>query len=520
MENSANVNIRNAIDAHQEVLKAVIQNSAEGIAVVDQNGHFVLFNEVMKELLGTGPVDSKNYEWARIFNIYYPTGHQLVEKNRLPIVRALKGEVIKNEIYLFKNPKKGDLLVSISASPIKDNDGYIIGSLVIDRDITEQQLSQRKLEQANQELKETQHELHKANRMLQNAQRIARLGYIELDLPTKSLYWSDEVYQIYGLDPGDEPVNFDAFINLIHPDDRQAYRMRLENLECYQQEEILIEYRIIHKNQNICHLIETGRLICDDNMVPSKLESTVQDITAPKKREIERTRLIDELLQQNANLEQFAYIISHNLRAPVANVIGVAEVLKDENLLTTDQKELVRGLAVSVAELDSVIKDLNFILQIKKNIHEKKEHINLVEVFNQVKNGLSGLIDKADITIKTSFEATGIYSIRPFIHSIFLNLISNSIKYRRENVRSIIEISSTMKNNNLLLRFRDNGMGIDLVKNKADIFGLYKRFHSHVEGRGIGLFAVKSQIELLNGHIAIKSQVNEGAEFDVEIPML
>ena len=102
------------------------------------------------------------------------------------------------------------------------------------------------------------------------------------------------------------------------------------------------------------------------------------------------------------------------------------------------------------------------------------------------------------------------------MYSIFYNLISNSIKYRRQHIPSVIAIESRLAKNKMELIFIDNGMGIDLNKNGGTVFGLYKRFHNHIEGKGMGLFMVKTQVETLGGKISIKSAENKGTEFKIE----
>jgi signal transduction histidine kinase len=246
----------------------------------------------------------------------------------------------------------------------------------------------------------------------------------------------------------------------------------------------------------------------------------LQDITQRKQYEIERTQLIDDLLQQNKNLEQFTYIISHNLRSPVANIIGCAEMLKDEDLTKNEKESVVNGLAVSINKLDNVIKDLHTILQLKNDINtENKEIVNLVEIFNDVKSSLNNVIVQSNAVIKADFGVLEVSLVKSFIYSIFLNLISNSIKYRKENVPPLIEVTGYKVEDKLYITFKDNGLGIDLAAKGADLFGLYKRFHSHVEGKGLGLFMVKTQIESMKGKISVTSAVSEGTEFKIELPV-
>lgn len=255
----------------------------------------------------------------------------------------------------------------------------------------------------------------------------------------------------------------------------------------------------------------------DENGTYKGALAMVADITSSKLAEVERIKLVNDLMLRNAALEQFAYIISHNLRAPVANIIGASNALKDEDLSAEDRQILNRGISESVIRLDGVVADLNDILEVKGEISKTKEIVIFTDLLEQIKISIKDLIDKDRIEIKSDFSAIdGFLTLKAYMHSIFYNLISNSIKYRRPFVQSIIEIKSRRINNRLELIFADNGRGIDLKKRRQDVFGLYKRFHPGIEGRGMGLFMVKTQVETLGGKITIESKENVGTEFIIE----
>ena len=109
------------------------------------------------------------------------------------------------------------------------------------------------------------------------------------------------------------------------------------------------------------------------------------------------------------------------------------------------------------------------------------------------------------------------FSIKTYLHSIFYNLISNSLKYRQPDISPVIKISSQRLDGKIVLIFNDNGMDIDLKKNGHQVFGLYKRFHTEsAEGKGMGLYMVKTQVESIGGKISIESAVNKGTTFTIE----
>ena len=148
-----------------------------------------------------------------------------------------------------------------------------------------------------------------------------------------------------------------------------------------------------------------------------------------------------------------------------------------------------------------------------------KEPVILSKLVRDIKLSIKDLIQQDNISIKTNFtQIDKINTIKSYIQSIFYNLITNSIKYRRPNTDSHIEIRSHIDQNKLTLVFKDNGRGIDLVKKGDQVFGLYKRFHADTEGKGMGLYMVKTQVETLGGTISIISEVNIGTTFTIEFP--
>jgi PAS domain S-box-containing protein len=242
-----------------------------------------------------------------------------------------------------------------------------------------------------------------------------------------------------------------------------------------------------------------------------------RDITQLKLAELERIKISNDLILRNKDLEQFAYIISHNLRAPVANIKGIAEAINSMQLDEQKEKQMKGYLITSVKKLDEVIVDLNEILQIKGNVSEKKETVRFSQLLSDIQISIDSLIRKEEVNFITDFsDVDEMQTLKSYLYSIFYNLISNSIKYRCPDISPAIEIRSKNPKNKIELIFKDNGLGIDLKKRGGQVFGLYKRFHSHTEGKGMGLYMVKAQVETLGGKISVESEVNKGTEFRIE----
>ena len=242
--------------------------------------------------------------------------------------------------------------------------------------------------------------------------------------------------------------------------------------------------------------------------------SIQKDVTEERKQEKEKEQLIRELTQNNKDLKQFSYITSHNLRAPLSNLIGLLNLIEDIPINDSELSEIINGFKKSTHLLNETINDLVKIIVIKDKISIQKENVTINEVVEHVFSQLKFQIEQSKPILKLNFdEADTIYTNKAYLESILINLLTNSIKYKSETKKLKISITIKKTNNSTILKFKDNGIGIDLKRNSEHIFGLYQRFHDYPDSKGLGLYLVKSQIESLGGTIAIESEVNKGTEF-------
>jgi len=247
-----------------------------------------------------------------------------------------------------------------------------------------------------------------------------------------------------------------------------------------------------------------------------KLIAIESDITDKKLREEERVKLIDELTKQNTNLKQFSYIVSHNVRKPVANILGLYALMEMNDMGGEEREELIQYIGNSIVELDQVINDLNNILDIRDNFDQTKTYVKFEDVIQKVIGSLKEEIKKNNSKISfEQVEVDGVLTIPGYFQSILYNLISNSIKYRQPNLEPQVEIATLDKGEFVEIVVRDNGLGMNLPQIESSLFGLYKRFHHHIEGKGLGLYMIKTQTEAMGGKIEVSSKVNEGTTFSV-----
>ena len=242
--------------------------------------------------------------------------------------------------------------------------------------------------------------------------------------------------------------------------------------------------------------------------------SMQKDVSEEKKQEKEKEHLINELTQNNKDLKQFSYITSHNLRAPVSNLTGLLNLIEDIPIADLELAEILDGFQKSTNLLNETINDLTKVMVIKDKTSIQKEDVFLDAIFKNACNQLAFQIEAAQPILKINLaDVPAIRINKPYIESILLNLLSNAIKYKCDNKTLEITIEASQTKDQTVLTFSDNGIGIDLERNKDKVFGLYQRFHDYPESKGLGLYLVKSQVEAMSGTISIKSEVNKGTTF-------
>lgn len=225
----------------------------------------------------------------------------------------------------------------------------------------------------------------------------------------------------------------------------------------------------------------------------------------------------NELTKHNSELRQFSYTVSHNLRAPVARLLGLTDLLQksDQNNFSDEIKKIIAHIHESSSEFDIIIRDLNKIIDIRNELYRLKEKVILTDEFNQVMRLIRSQTTN-DMVFEVDFsKATFMYAVRPVLNSILYNMLTNAIKYRSPQRPLVVKLLSQIENNFIKLTISDNGLGINLESFGSNIFGLYKRFHTHTEGKGLGLYLVKSQIESQGGKIEVSSALNAGTTFTI-----
>ncbi len=244
-----------------------------------------------------------------------------------------------------------------------------------------------------------------------------------------------------------------------------------------------------------------------------------RDITGRKRSEEkireQNARLTDiasDLKRKNDQLEEFAQIVSHNLRAPIGNILSLISFYED-TVKKEEKEEYFNLLKTSSHAVNNTFNELVEVLKIRQNTGIERQTLSFALTLDNVKRMFAAKIAKTQAIIKEDFQVKTIVFPNIYLESIFLNLLSNSLKYRQKEIVPVISFKTYLHEGQTILEVNDNGLGIDLDKYGHLVFKLNKTFHLHPEARGIGLFITKNQVEAMGGEIKVFSKPNEGATF-------
>ncbi|RZM29101.1 MAG: PAS domain-containing sensor histidine kinase [Pedobacter sp.] len=355
----------------------------------------------------------------------------------------------------------------------------------------------------------------RARALLSEAQRLAKMGNWNYNMRKQELTLSSGMRDILGV-PHKKYIAVDELKTYIHPDDVEGIIQGILALPG-KAKKAEKSFRICRPDGRTIKATSVNTFDYDDNGRVLRFYGVVQDRSDLLAAEEARDQITTELISRNKTLEQFTYVISHNLRAPVANIRALIEILELD--LEGKSKDLIDKMSDSVHNLDTVITDLNQILQTKQLQNAVREHIQFEDLMRSIRLSIKNLIEAEDVIFEHDFvQAPAMVGIRGYLYSILYNLTLNSVKYRRADASPLIRIAAVQAEKQITLTFQDNGKGIDLSKNGDQLFGLYKRFDTTIDGKGMGLYMVKTQVEELGGTITASSTLGQGTTFIMQFP--
>lgn len=312
-----------------------------------------------------------------------------------------------------------------------------------------------------------------------------------------------------------EELKEHPIMDFIHPDDLRVTRGIAEQIKGG-KDGLRFENRYRCKDGSYRWFLWTSSVDVQEQII----YSSAIDITDRKRTEeallhskhnVETVAL--KLQEQNRQLDEFAHIISHNLRSPLGNIQALISFLNEGS--TIDEYKMIFEKLKNVSRnLTDTMSELMDILKIKKNTNVERVELRFKEVLDKVVQSLEGDLIQYNASLTYDFNnAPKLSYSKTYLESIFQNLLSNALKYRSPHRTPQIHFESLQSGNQIELRVSDNGLGIDMERYGNKLFGLHKTFHVHKEAKGVGLFLTKTQIETLGGSISAESEVDKGTTF-------
>lgn len=417
------------------------------------------------------------------------------------------GKQTWNDAFMFRRNDGSLASATGRASIVRDKKGNAIHLIGAIQDVSRLQQLEKKLEEQISMQEEQSEKIFLAAKLSSDV-------IWDWNLLSNEIFIGEGFEEMFGYSRKNKRGNAATnWSNYLHPDDKETVEKGLYAAIASTDVHWEHSYQFIRADGLVAKGFNRASIFRHADGKAYRMIGAMQDITERKKTEREKELIIKELLKSNADLKQFSYITSHNLRAPLSNIEAILRVI-DYSTLDTTTAELLKMLNFSGKQLAKTIEDLTKILVIKNNVNAERRTIGLSASFAHLGNIFSSALTEAGAEVFTDFTDPEIDFNETYFESILINLFSNAINYRSPERNLVIRASTVFdENGNTIFRFSDNGTGIDVNRYKDRLFGLYQRFHDNIEGQGLGLYIIKSQIEALNGTIDIESEPDKGTTF-------
>lgn len=436
---------------------------------------------------------------------------------------------IKNFSYCVNAPDGVEREVSVSGRPFYDAYGTFMGYRGVASDITGQAKALTAL--AN------------AKGLLEQAERLAGIGHWTITIETGELYWSDEIYRIYGLEPGSE-INMELAVSAFHPDDRDKVAEYIRHAIDLKQD-YDFELRLIRADGEVRHVHSIGVVRLNDNGDVTSLFGIFHDITNAKtiQHELldhrdhleqlvtERTNEVENKAEQleaalvaekkySALQQEFITLVSHEFRTPLSIIDG-----SSQRLLRMKDKVTPEGLAERVTKIRNAVKRM--VILIDSTLYASRldngkvdfepAHIRIKETIEAVCLNQAELSPTHEIQIDLDDVPDSLYADAKLIEHVFTNLLSNAVKY--SSSASKVEVKGSSSGAWVTFSITDHGIGIP----DKDLPFMFERFFrasnaKGINGSGIGLSICKGFVKMHGGTITVDSAKGQGTTFTVRLP--
>ena len=491
------------------LLHTILSTIPQGVIALNEENKFLLINESAKIMVGylKSTINGLGDLYEK-FETFHVDGKTLIEQEEMPAVRSMRGEVVQGMQAYIKNRKTGEgKYYSFDAKPLLDENKGIKGVILVASDISEQ--------------KQKEFQVNKGEELLSQAQDLANLGHWVADLVKGTVFWSQETRDIHEVAEDYIPT-LERGINFYDEESKPIIKEAIQQAIA-EKKRWDVKLGILTATKRHRWVRATGKPYEEDGKV-TKLFGVFQDITRDKiafdevlERQETIKKLNADLNSVNAELEEFTYIATHDLKSPLAAIKGHAEIIENE----VGNSSLMVGKSLlwirdSIENAESKIESIINIARLKIE-HEK--NFTIVDIFKLVrklKNNISPNYDKSieRFTIRAESELK-VETNKLYLETVLSNLIENAVKYRKHNQKVSIDISISKNKSKTEILVTDNGLGIDMEKSKVKLFKMFHRLHDHVEGSGIGLYLSSKMVENIGGKISVESELGVGTTFKI-----
>jgi len=494
----------------KELLQLILESIADGVVVADSNGKFLLFNAAAERFLGLGATEATPDEWSDQYGVYLPDTVTQYPPDRLPLVRAMRGENVDAiEVFIRNRQVPEGRLLSINGRPLKRADGALQGGVVVFHDMTERKRAEEALRQSEERF-----------RLL--VSEVVDYAILMLDPEGKVASWNAGAERIKGY-KAQEIIGL-HFSRFYPTEDlergKPAHGLKVAAERGRYEDEgwrVRKDGSRFWANVVITALRdETGRL--------RGFGKVTRDITEHKRTQELLVQAKEEAERVSKFKDQFLSTMSHELRTPLNAVLGFSDLLADERYgpLNDRQQRYLYHIHTGGKHLLKLISDILDLSKIEAGRMElTREDVTVSSAFSEVISALYPLAEKKSQAL--------LQKVAPDLHvhadglrfkQILLNLAGNAIKFTPEGGR--IELSAGRVDDQVRVEVRDNGPGIPPHEQQR-IFEAFVRLAqtgSATDGTGLGLAITSRLVELHGGQLGIESQPGEGSCFYFSLPLV
>jgi PAS domain S-box-containing protein len=485
----------------ERFIESITNSSPDIIYVFDiEKKRNIYVNRHIIDALGYSPAEIDMMEDRALDTVLHPDDLKILPGLLTRWETATDNDVLETEFRLRNKTGEWRWFITRDTVFKRDKNGKVIQLVGTARDRTAGKESELELKQSEERFKRLMEAsyggigIHDQGRILDANQGLASLTGYSMD----------------------ELIGMDGLL-LVAPEYRDQVTQKIRS-----GYELPYDVIGLRKDGTRYHLEAQGKNLPLQNKIVRVTE--FRDISyrkqieeAIREQNVRLSDIADNLLIKNEQLEEFTQIVSHNLRAPVGNIVTLLS-LYDLMGPVEERQEYIQHLRNSSNLLLGTLNELNDVLKIKQSGNIEKQELEFSSVFKKVCQMLSARIEELGAEIKTDFDkAPVILYPNIYLESILLNLLSNALKYHGRDRKPVIRLKTFHRDGKIMLEVADNGLGIDLARYGHQVFKMRKTFHDHPESRGLGLFLIKNQIESMGGEITITSEVNIGTTFHVKL---